>query len=72
MKNEQEFLWAVQPAMIEMVPVFVCGGDCLTRDCSSQNCRGKDILIYDISPEDGGTCFIGMRKYRLFSLDKRQ
>jgi hypothetical protein len=57
-----EFSWAVQLTAIEMEPEFVCGGICLAGDCSSQRCRPKDILMVDVSPENGGTCFVGLRK----------
>lgn len=56
----QEIL--VLPSTIEMVPVFACGGTCLTSDCNSRQCQGRDILIYDISLDDGGTCFVGMKR----------
>lgn len=63
MKTKYGMSDAVQPSAIEMMPpVFVCGGGCLSGDCNSRQCLDPGILIYDISSDDGGTCFVGLRK----------
>ncbi len=62
MKAEYDISLAVQLPAVTFDPVFVCGGVCLNGDCISPRCFGKGILMYDISPEDGRTCFVGMRK----------